>query len=246
MKVSLNFLDIKTHIQILNPLTMLSNRPKLNIDENLYSAEVTMFCPNCGHPNEADNQSCKNCGQPLMTQSVAHRKLSVSQKMGVDKKHIVAVIVLVAMVVIAATAVASLAFANNSNRDNGFVSGSVTINPSYARPVSHNALLSSPSSADEVVMLSFTINNGMSYLTYTDPTSYKLTCANGLSYNFTSLSYHSPGAFVYSGKLSTVYVPFEIPTGTTPTSLAFDDGEGNTCRANFAGVWSTDPITPPN
>ena len=43
---------------------------------------------------------------------------------------------------------------------------------------------------------------------------------------------------ILGGKSAVVSVSFEIPNSVTPASLAYDDGLGDSCKANFASVWN--------
>jgi len=139
--------------------------------------------------------------------------------------------------------------ANDSNSNansSGSLFGSVTISPISARPFYMINPYSQPASGDKVVSLNFTLNNGKSISVVTNPYYYKLTGSDGKVYSTSIFGNNSEMTTVAGGASAVVTVSYEIPTGTTPTSIAYDDDLGTTCTANFASVWSTNPIMPPD
>jgi hypothetical protein len=135
---------------------------------------------------------------------------------------------------------------SNASSSSGSLFGSVSISPISARPFYMINPYSQPAYGDKVVSLSFTLNNDKIFSVVTNPYYYKLTGSDGLAYSISIFGNNSDMTTVAAGASSVVSVSFEIPNGTTPVSIAYDDDLGTTCTANFVNVWSTDPIMPPD
>ena len=216
-----------------------------------------MICPKCGTANDNANAFCINCAQPLnaplaatyqqpVYQQPVYQQPQAPQQKSRKKLIMIAVVVVIAIVVIAAIAVAAMSGAKTNGDSNGSIFGSVTITPTSSRPYYMVNPYLQPASGDKVVVLTFTVNNGKSATIYTNPFYYQLTGSDGLVYSLSYLGNYSAPTDILGGKSAVVSVSFEIPNSVTPASLAYDDGLGDSCKANFASVWSSNIIMPPD
>ncbi len=197
-----------------------------------------MNCPRCGLPTRDGATFCANCGASLnMVQPIAppYQPVDMMPPMAAKKSNkllIVAVIAVVAIVIIAAAVVMTNGNKASPNGTNGGSSNNdvnaatntqLTLAVSSIKGYHSQTAYLQPKAGNMMVMVYANLTNNGAMSMYVSPVYMDLVCSDGITYSWSYTGDHSASDYLKHGNTMSIYCPFEIPKGVTPTTLKYDD-----------------------
>jgi len=122
--------------------------------------------------------------------------------------------------------------------------GSVTLEPSSARPLASTSLFT-PDAGNWFIRVDLTITNGAGSEISLSPYDFELVGSDGLTYSYSWKTDNSMADGVSPGLTAPITIGFEVPNGVTAVTLKYSplqDEYASSC--SLSGVWVNDVVYP--